>query len=275
MIGIFDSGFGGLTVMKEYLKQYPEYDYIYLGDQANAPYGNHTPDRLNKLVVQNMEFLVKTGCKLIIIACNTASAGALKHVQQIYKGNPPILGVLIPVAEAALKATRFGTLGVIGTRLTIQSGAYERELKKLELSLYKPKDRRALPKIRIVSQACPLLVPLVEEGMTNSAPTRMILKKYLMSLKHAHVDTLILGCTHYPLLQKDIQQIMGKQCTLISSSQAAVDTIGDWFKRHPAIEKKLTRGGTRTYYTTDDPERFSELGSRFLGQRIGAQTLQF
>ena len=130
MIGIYDSGFGGLTVMKEYLKKYPEYDYIYLGDQANAPYGSHSEERVNKLVVQNIDFLVKKGCKLIIVACNTASADALRHVQQIYKGNPTILGVLVPAVEEALKLTRFGNIGVIGTRGTIKSDAYKRELNK-------------------------------------------------------------------------------------------------------------------------------------------------
>ena len=275
MIGIFDSGFGGLTVMREYLKQYPKYDYVYLGDQANAPYGNHSQDHVNKLVVQNVDFLAKKGCKLIIIACNTASAEALRHVQSLYKGRPAILGVLIPAAEEALKVTRFGAIGVIGTRGTIESGAYDRELLKLAPIHYKPTDKRAHYHIRTVSQACPLLVPLVEEGMTDDAPTNMILKKYLMPLKEAHVDTLILGCTHYPMLQKHIHRIMGKQCTLISSSQAAVDAIGDWFRRHKDIEKSLTKKGARVYYTTDCLERFNDLGSRFLGQKIKGEKVEF
>ena len=274
MIGIFDSGFGGLTVMKGYLKRYPEYDYAYLGDQANAPYGNHSQDHVNKLVVQNVEFLAKKGCKLIIIACNTASAEALRHVQHFYKGKPAILGVLIPATEEALKATKFGVIGIIGTRGTIESGAYERELHKLAPAFYKPADKRANKEIRIITQACPLLVPVVEEGMINTTPTNMILKKYLMPLKAAQVDTLVLGCTHYPLLQKHIQRIMGKQCALISSSQAAVDAIGDWLKRHKDVEKNLTRKGTRTYYTTESSERFSELGSRFLGQKIKGEKVE-
>lgn len=268
MIGIFDSGFGGLTVMKEYLKRYPEYDYLYLGDQANAPYGSHSAEHVNQLVVKNVDFLVKKGCTLILIACNTASADALRHVQQIHKGKPAILGVLIPAAEEALRATRLGTIGVIGTRGTIASGAYERELNKLAPALYKPKDKKSHTSIRIFTQACPLLVPLVEEGMTDSPITRSLLKKYLRPLKAAHVDTLILGCTHYPLLQKDIQRIMGKQCAVISSSHAAVDSIGDWFERHADMAKTLSRNGTRTYFTTDSAERFADLGGRFLGQKI-------
>jgi len=259
--------------MREYLKRYPQYDYLYLGDQANAPYGSHSAECVNELVIKNVDFLAKKGCKLILIACNTASAGALRHVQSIYKGKPAILGVLIPAAEEALRSTRLGTIGVIGTRGTILSGAYERELGKLTPELYKPTDKRAHKRIQIFTQACPLLVPLVEEGMIDSAPTNMILKKYLMPLKAAQVDTLILGCTHYPLLQKHIQRIMGKQCRLVSSSLAAADAIGPYFERHPALEKSLSRKGKRTYFTTDNAERFSDLGSRFLGQKINGEKM--
>lgn len=271
MIGIFDSGFGGLTVMKEYLKKYPDFDYMYLGDQANAPYGSHSKERVNKLVVQNVEFLIKKGCKLIIIACNTASAEALREVQKIYKGKPTILGVLVPAVEEALTSTRFGRIGVIGTRGTVNSGAYSRELQKYESDLYKPTDKRALANITVTEKACPLLVPFIEEGMTTSVVTKMMLKTYLRPLKHAHVDTLILGCTHYPLLQKDIERIMGKQVNVISSAQAATEKINDYFVRHPDIKKSLSANGKRIYYTTDSAERFSALGSQFLGEKITAE----
>lgn len=273
MIGIFDSGFGGLTVMKEYLKQYPQYDYIYLGDQANAPYGPHSTERVNKLVVQNVDFLVKKGCKLIIVACNTASADALRHVQKKYKGKPVILGVLVPAVEEALKSSRFGRIGVIGTRGTVNSKAYEREIQKYH-KLYQPKDKRALDEVKVISKACPLLVPLIEEGMTKTTPTRMILRTYLRPLKHAQVDTLILGCTHYPLIQKEISRMMGKNCNVISSATAAVEAISDYFKRHPKLEKSLSKKGARTYYTTDCPERFSDLGSRFLGEKISGKKIE-
>lgn len=262
MIGIYDSGFGGLTVMKEYLKKYPKYDYIYLGDQANAPYGSHSKERVNKLVVQNIDFLVKKGCKLIIVACNTASADALRHVQQIYKGNPTILGVLVPAVEDALKLTRFGNIGIIGTRGTIKSDAYKKELNK-----------RTKKEINVFQEACPLLVPLVEEGMTKGVLTNMLLKKYLRPLKHANVDTLILGCTHYPLLQKEIKRIMGRKCNIISSSEAGVKAIGDYFERHLDIEKSLSRNGNRTYYTTDSSDRFEKLGSVFLGEKIKSEKI--
>ena len=274
MIGIFDSGFGGLTVMKEYLKKYPKYDYMYLGDQANMPYGSRSTEVVNKLVVQNVEFLAKKGCKLIIVACNTASADALRHVQQIYKGKPTILGVLVPACEEALRTTKFGRIGVIGTRGTINSGAYERELKKYEKECYKPTNKRAEKKIRITQKACPLLVPFVEEGMIKATVTRMMLRTYLRPLRHAHVDTLILGCTHYPLLQKEIVRMMGKQVNVLSSAKAGVDAIESYFEKHPDVEKSITRKGKRTYYTTDCPERFGDLGSRFLGEKIEGERVE-
>lgn len=282
MIGIFDSGFGGLTVMKEYLKKYPDFDYMYLGDQANMPYGSHSKERLNKLVVQNIEFLVKKGCKLIIVACNTASADALRHVQQIYKGpsvpdrasNPTILGVLVPAVESALESTRFGNIGVIGTRGTINSNAYDREIRKYEKDLYKPNEKRANKSVKFYQQACPLLVPLVEEGMIKAIVTRMMLKKYLRPLKNAHIDTLILGCTHYPLLQKEIDRIMGKNCKVISSAKSAVDAIENYFKRHPDILKSITKNGEHIFYTTDSSERFEDLGSRFLGEKVKGKKVE-
>lgn len=274
MIGIFDSGFGGLTVMKEYLKKYPKYDYMYLGDQANTPYGSHSKERVNKLVVQNIEFLVKKGCKLIIVACNTASADALRHVQSIYKGKPTILGVLVPAVEEALRKTKFGNIGIIGTRGTIESNAYSRELNKYAPDLYKPKDGRANKQIKVYQQACPLLVPFVEEGMIKHTVTRMMLKKYLRPLKHAHVDSLILGCTHYPLLQKEIERVMGKNCKVISSASAAVDAIEGYFKRHPDVEKSISKKGEHIFYTTDSSERFEDLGGRFLGEKIKVEKVE-
>ena len=249
--------------MKEYLKKYPEYDYIYLGDQANMPYGSHSPDRLNKLVVQNIDYLVKKGCKLIIIACNTASADALRKIQEIYKGKPTILGVIVPAAEEALQKTRFGNIGIIGTQGTINSNAYQREMGK-----------KSDKKIKLYQQPCPLLVPLIEEGLLKSTPTKMILKNYLRPLKNAHVDTLILGCTHYPLLQKEIERMMGKNCQVISSSKAAVNAIEDYFKRHPEVEKSISKKGKRTYYTTDCPEKFESLGSQFLGEKIKGEKVE-
>jgi len=273
-IGIFDSGFGGLTVMREYLQYFPEYDYIYLGDQANNPYGSRSAERVNDLTERNVKFLIEQGCELIIVACNTASADALRHVQQIYKGSPVILGVIIPAVEEALRQTRFGRVGVMATQGTVKSKAYARELVKYASVLYQPKDKRAETQVRLTEKACPLLVPLVEEGMTRHVVTRMMLRSYLRPLKHANIDTLILGCTHYPLLYKEIDRIIGKRVKVISSSLAAVEAMGNYFERHPNLKEKLTQGGTRTYYTTDCPDRFAELGSRFLGQKLEAEKIE-
>jgi glutamate racemase len=273
MIGFFDSGFGGLTVMKEYLKKYPDFDYIYLGDQARAPYGPHSKERVEELTLKNVGYLVKQGCELIIVACNTASADALRTAQQKYKGKPAILGVLVPAVEEALKQTRFGNIGVIGTRGVIKSEAYERELSKYSV-LYAPTDKRARKEVKVYPQACPLLVPLIEEGLISHPATRLILKNYLRPLKHANIDTLILGCTHYPLLHKEIQRLMGKNCLVLSSAKAAVDAIESYFKNHPGLLKKLSKKGKREYLTTDSVDRFAEIGGKFLGEKIKVEKVE-
>ncbi|QQR84293.1 glutamate racemase [Candidatus Peregrinibacteria bacterium] len=273
MIGLFDSGFGGLTVLREYLKTYPEYDYLYLGDQANNPYGSHSAERVEALLMHHVDWLVSQGCELIIVACNTASADALRAVQQKYQGKPVILGVIIPAAEEALRQSRFGRIGVIGTKGTVASGAYERELKKYAASLYHPSDRRALDSVVITQQACPLLVPLIEEGLVNHPVTNRLIRDYLRPLKQANIDTLILGCTHYPLLQNTIERIAGKSITVISSAAAAAQAMADYFKRHPDLAERLSKNGTRRYVTTDQPKRFAELGSQFLGEKFVAESL--
>ncbi len=253
--------------MKEYLKKYPEFDYMYLGDQANSPYGQLSKARVEELSLKGIDFLVKKGCKLIIVACNTASADALRKAQGKYKGTPVILGVIIPTVEEALRQSRFGNIGLIATKSTIDSKAYERELKKNQ-ALYEKKDTRSREEATLYTQACPLLVPLVEEGLIDHPATRMILKKYLRKFKDSKVDSLILGCTHYPLLEKEISRLMGKQCQIISSSKASADAIEDYFNRHSALKDNLGEGGKCYFLTTDCPKRFTELGSHFLGKKI-------
>ncbi len=259
--------------MREYLKKYPDFDYMYLGDQANNPYGPHSMERVEQLTLSGVDFLVKKGCKLIIVACNTASAEALGVIQRQYNGNPVVLGVIHPAVEDALKITRFGNIGVIGTAGVIKSKAYERELNNHK-SLYNPTDRRAGSIFKTYAIACPLLVPLIEEGLIQNPATRMLLKNYLRPLKHANVDTLILGCTHYPLLKTEIERIMGKNCRIISSAGSAVKAIGSYFEAHPELPGKLGKNGKRYYYTTDSPERFAEIGSKFLGQKIEVDKIE-
>lgn len=205
-------------------------------------------------------FLFKQGCELVIIACHTASAKALRRLQQKYLPehypDKRILGVVVPVVEEAIKLSRFHRLGIIGTRATIESQVYEKELKKIRNDL------------AIYSQACPLLVPLAEEGWQGKPESRKIIKNYLRPLKLKKIDTLILGCTHYPLLIKDITDIIGKRVKVIDSGRVAAEKLKDYLARHGEIEKKLTKNGRIIFYTTDDPNRFKELGQKFLGRGI-------
>jgi glutamate racemase len=260
MIGVFDSGIGGLTVLRSFLRDLPEYDYLYLGDNARTPYGNKSLDIIYEYTRQAVGFLFDRGCMLIILACNTASAKALRRIQQQWLPSHfpdrRVLGVVIPLAEAGVEVTRFGRIGVIGTRATIESKVYEQELKKLRGGL------------KVHSLACPLLVPLVEEGWIGKPETNMILKKYLRPLKDVKVDTLILGCTHYPFLQDDIERIMGKNCRILNGPDIVSQKLRDYLYRHPEIEGRVSRNGRITFFTTDDSGRFKLFGEKFLGQRI-------
>ena len=263
MIGIFDSGFGGLTIFKEIKKALPAYDFIYLGDSLRAPYGGRSQEAIFEFTREAVDFLFKQGCSLVILACNTASAEALKKLQQewLIENFPDrhILGVIRPLAEAAVKQSRFGKVGIIGTRSTVSSQAYVHELQKLK------------PAVKVYQQAAPLLVPLIEEGVLDRPETRMILKKYLRPLKERQIDTLILGCTHYPLLQKEIQRISGKQVKVLDVAKIVAEKLADYLKRHPETESRLEKNHQIKYLTTDDSRRFSELGSKFLGEKIKAE----
>lgn len=260
MIGVFDSGFGGLTVLKEFLRVLPNYDYIYLGDNARAPYGNKSADVIYRYTEAAVNFLFKEGCELIIIACHTASSKALRRIQEDYlpKNYPDkrVLGVVVPTVEEAVKLSRYHRLGVIGTTATISSGAYKKELEKLRNDL------------EIFEQACPLLVPLVEEGWIERPESKMILKKYLRPLKVKEIDTLILGCTHYPLLLKDIIRIMGKNVKVVNPAEVAAEKLVIYLNKHQDLAKKLNKKGKLIFYTTDSSAKFKELGQRFLGREI-------
>ena len=260
MIGVFDSGLGGLTVLRAFLKRLPQYDYLYLGDSARAPYGNKSLEVIYEYTRQAVEFLFGRGCCLIILACNTASAKALRKIQQewltLHYPDRRVLGVVIPLAEVGVHVTRYGRIGVIGTRATIETKVYQQELDKLRSDL------------KVYGLACPLLVPLVEEGWVGRPETNRVLKKYLRHLKDRTVDTLILGCTHYPFLQKDIERIMGKTCEVLNGPEIVAEKLEDYLHRHPEIEGRVTRKGRVTYFTTDDPERFKRFGEKFLGQRL-------
>ena len=264
MIGIFDSGFGGLTILKEFIFEgdnrdccLQKYDYMYLGDNARAPYGNKSQSVIYDYTKEAIDFLFKQGCELIIVACNTVSAKALRKIQRewLVKNNSAgkVLGVVIPVAE---EAVNYGRIGVIGTKATIESRVYETEINKLKKG------------IEIYSYACPLLVPLIEEGWIKKTETKMILKKYLRPLKEKRIDTLILGCTHYPFLIDDIKQIMGKNCQVLDSPKIVADKLKDYLSHHPKIESKLSKNKKRVYCTTDDPQKFKRFSEEFFGERV-------
>ncbi|MFC1749434.1 glutamate racemase [Pseudomonadota bacterium] len=261
MIGVFDSGVGGLTVLKEFLRELPKYDYMYLGDSARTPYGNRSRESVMEFTKQGIDFLFEKGCTLIIIACNTASATVLREIQEEYLRKPKvtdkkILGVLRPVVEEVAGISKKGRIGVVGTKGTINSGSYELELKHLK------KD------IKVFGQACPLLVPLIEEGYLHKPATHMILREYLRSLKSKNIDTLILGCTHYPALYSEFKKMIGSRVNVPHPGEIVARSLKDYLKRHDEIEGRLTKKGGRHFYTTDDPERFKEIGKIFIGNSI-------
>lgn len=258
MIGVFDSGFGGLTVLKEFLRVLPQYDYMYYGDNARAPYGNRSHEAVKAFTEEAIKYLFAKGCVLIIIACNTASSQVLRELQEEYLRTPgikdkKILGVIKPLAQEAVKITKTGHIGVVGTRGTIAAKSYETELKHLN------------PAIHVHGRACPLLVPLVEEGWSHKPEGRMILKKYLLPLKSENIDTLILGCTHYPFMLNEFRRIMGKKMQVPNPGEIIARSLKDYLTRHPEIETLLARKGERHFMTTDDPQRFAEIGGTFMG----------
>lgn len=239
--------------MKEIIAVLPQYDYLYLGDNARTPYGNHSKETVTKFTEEAMNFLFEKGCQLIIIACFTASALALRELQEKYR---KILGVIRPVVEKASETSRSGRIGVVGTRATIASHAFEIELKHQK------------PTLTVIQQACPLLVPLIEEGWHKKPEARMILKKYLRPLKSHNIDALILGCTHYPLMIDEFKRIMGKRVHVFHSGKIVAESLKNYLHRHPEIEGKLTRGKSQKFLTTDDAERFAEFAKNFAGVKM-------
>lgn len=244
---------------------------MYLGDNARAPYGNRSTETLIEFAEQAVEYLFDQGCSLIIIACNTASSNVLRHLQEKYLRKPgvtdrKILGVIKPQVEAAVKLSKSGRIGVVGTRGTIESKSFDIELQHLR------------PDVQIAKQACPLLVPLIEEHWHNKPETTMILKKYLRNLKTHNVDTLMLACTHYPFLYGQFKRIMGKNVRILNPGPIVAASLKDYLHRHPEIEKKLTKKGKRVYCTTGDPRKFSSLRADAIlsknGKKMGSEFLE-
>ena len=259
-IGIFDSGFGGLSIMRDIVKKLPEYNYIYLGDTARTPYGNRSQEVIYKFTEQAVDFLFKAGCQLIVLACNTSSSEALRKVQQEYlpKYCPKkkVLGIIIPAVQAAVKTTKNNRIGIIGTESTITSRAFERELNKLN------------PKIKVFQKACSLLVPIIESGEKKSLAVDLILKEYLEPLANKKIDTLILGCTHYGILENKIRRVLGKKIKIIIEGEIVAEKLKDYLKRHPETEEVINKQRKIKFLTTDLSDKFKVLGSKFFGKKI-------
>lgn len=259
-IGVFDSGFGGINILQGIVKKLPAYNYLYLGDTARAPYGTRSKEIVYEFTKQAVDFLFANNCELIILACNTASSDALQKIQREYlpkrHPNKKVLGVLIPAAEEAVLKTKNKRVGVIATEGTVQSAAFIRELTKLN------------PKIKVFQNSCPLLVPIVEAGEQNSKAAKIVLKKYLEPLKKKGIDTLILGCTHYGILENKIRKIIGSKIHIISEAKIVPKKLKDYLKRHPEIEGNLKKNGAVIFFSTDLTNKFTSLGSKFFGKKI-------
>ncbi len=266
-IGVFDSGYGGLTILSEIQKLLPGYDYIYLGDNSRAPYGSRSFDVVYEFTRQAVLALFAKGCNLIILACNTASAKALRTIQQqdLPKINPDkrVLGIIRPTAEIIGNITQTRHIGIVGTTGTIQSESYPIEIQKLH------------PDIVTNSHACPMWVALVENGESDNPGADYFVKKDIDTILSADplIDTLILGCTHYPLLLKKIEQYSPHSLQVISQGQYIAESLKNYLYRHPEMEQACTKNGTTKYYTTESAQKFKESATLFLNKEIDVERI--
>jgi glutamate racemase len=256
-IGVFDSGYGGLTILEEFRRKLPQYDYLYLGDNARTPYGSRSFELVNQFTLEAVRYLFGQGCRLVILACNTASAKSLRNIQQQYlpslEYNCRVLGVLRPTVEALGSLTKSGHVGLVGTQGTVQSGSYPIEIQKL------------FPDIHLESEACPMWVPLVENGEHESPGASYFVKQHLDRLfqRDPLIDTLILGCTHYPLLINQIRKHSPLGLQIVVQGKLVAESLSDYLQRHPEIEELCSKGGSCRYLTTEAEEKFEEMASVF------------
>ncbi len=255
MIGIFDSGVGGMTVARAVEQLLPNYPLLYLGDIARSPYGTKSARTIIDYSVENTRFLVQNGAQIIVIACNTASSVATERLRQEF--NIPIIEVISPAVQQAIAQSRTGRIGIIGTRATIRSGIYEEKI------------RHQSPEYKVFSKACPLLVPLVEEGWIGKRETKMILRRYLHDLKNQQIDTLVLGCTHYPLLKPLIQARIGKKVTLIDSSEATAHFLKNYLDANADFQPTANHDSDKNrYFVTDLTETATHIAAKIFGRNI-------
>lgn len=264
-IGIFDSGYGGLTVLKSIKKELPQFDYIYLGDNARAPYGSRSFEVILEYSLEAVKWFFKQGCPLVIFACNTASAKALRTIQQRFlpdwDATRRVLGVIRPTVEAIEKYTKTNKVGVLGTIGTIVSDSYPIEIEKL------------FPKIKTYQQACPLWVPIVEHEEMNNAGADFFIQKDIQALLHQDkdIDTIILGCTHYPLLINSIRRFVPEHVNLISQDSIVAASLADYLSRHPEMEQRLNKHSEIRFFTTDNVDLFNKRAKIFFGEEVTAQ----
>lgn len=266
-IGVFDSGFGGLSILREIRKVLPQYDYLFLGDNARAPYGSRSFDLVYEFTLQAVKYLFDQGCPLVILACNTASAKALRNIQQRdlpeIDSSRRVLGVIRPTVEKVGDITHTGHIGIFGTPGTIQSQSYNIEINKL------------YPDFKVYGQACPMWVPLVENRESDGNGADFFVQKYIHELlaQSEAIDSVILGCTHYPLLMNKIKQYMPDRITVIPQGNIVAESLADYLRRHPQMEQRCSRGQSCRYLTTEDAEKFNTLASIFVNETVCAQKI--
>jgi glutamate racemase len=267
-IGIFDSGYGGLTVLSEIRKSLPNYDFIYFGDNARAPYGNRSFELVYDFTLEAVNYLFSQGCPLVILACNTASAKALRTIQQkdLNKIDPTkrVLGVIRPSAEEIGFLTASKHVGILGTIGTIQSDSYKIELQKYA------------PEIVVSQHACPMWVPLIENDIHQTSAGKLFIEDDVrkLMLMDPKIDAIILACTHYPILQEQIQKIVGEKVKVISQGPIVAEKLSLYLDRNKDIEARISRGGTCSYRTTENAMIFDKKASQFLGKEINAQQIE-
>lgn len=266
-IGVFDSGYGGLTILEGIRQLMPDLDYLYLGDNARAPYGTRSFEVVYQFTLQAVRRLFEMGCQLVILGCNTASAKALRSIQQLDLPNLAperrVLGVIRPTVEAIGAYTKTGHIGIFGTPGTIRSQSYDIEIAKL------------YPGFVTTGQECPLWVPLVENREFDNPGADYFVEKYIDTLLHRDplIDTTLLGCTHYPLLLRKIRRFMPREVKIVTQGDIVARSLANYLQRHPEIAARVSRGGSVSYLTTESAEKFSEMGSLFLSKDIKAQSI--
>lgn len=268
-IGVFDSGYGGLTILSEIRRQLPQYDYIYLGDNARSPYGTRSFDLIRDFTLEAVQYLFAQGCPLVILACNTASAKALRNIQQGYLASSEdptrrVLGVIRPTVETLQYTSQTGHIGILATPGTVSAQSYSVEIGKL------------YPDLHVHEQACPMWVPLVENGESQGDGANYFVAKYLDELleRAPLVDSIVLACTHYPLLRTKIEAHLPEVIQVISQGELVATSLEDYLMRHPEMNNRLSRGSSISYRTTECPDKFEELASLFIAEEIRAERVR-